>query len=115
MKLIIVTMTHCIKFGTHTWFQIKIIPVTFWDIVFLSLTLFGFVFLYYLFCDVFPDMLTCLFCILFEFFQRSKPQKYNQLELSILLSLVKNYLNCHGTRHAPSNFYIPSLSSTYFS
>ena len=57
-------MTRHIKFGTHTWFHIKIISVTYWDVVFLRLALFGFVLLYCLFCDVCSHMLTRLFCIL---------------------------------------------------
>ena len=36
------------------------------DIVIPSLALFSFVMLYYLFCDVCSDTLTCLFCILYD-------------------------------------------------
>ena len=41
-SLIIVSMTQHIKFRTHTYFQIKIIQVTSWDILIPSLTLFVF-------------------------------------------------------------------------
>ena len=64
-KLIIATMTCRIKLGSHTYFQVKILPVTSLDIVITSLALFGFVLLYYLFCDVCSDILICLFYILY--------------------------------------------------
>ena len=37
------TMTRCIKFGSHTLFQLKTIPVTSLDIVIPILEIFGFV------------------------------------------------------------------------
>ena len=67
-KIIISAMMRFIKLGSRTYFEIKIIPVTSLDIVIPSLSLFGFVLLYYLFCDVCSEMLTCLFCILFNFY-----------------------------------------------
>ena len=55
-RLIIVTMTRHIKFGTNAYFLVKTIPVTYWDIVFIRLALFGFVLILYWFL-VF--LLTC--------------------------------------------------------
>ena len=74
---------------------------------------------YFLLCCLFPcgvcfEMLTCLFCILFEFFSKDQNyKKYNQLELLILLSPTKNYPNLRRTHHATSDSYTPFLS--YFS
>ena len=65
-----------VKLGSHTWFHIKIIPVTSLDITILSLALFGFVLLYYYFCDVCSDMLTCLFCIMFFFSDQNGKKFY---------------------------------------
>ena len=39
------------------------------------LVLFGFFLLYYLFCDIFSDMLTCLFYIMLGFFLTIKITK----------------------------------------
>ena len=64
----IATMTHHIKLSSHTYFHMKIIPITYLDIVIPSLALLTSVLLYYLFCDVCYKMLTCLFCILFNLF-----------------------------------------------
>ena len=73
-------MMRCIKLGSHTQFQIKIIPVSYLDIVIPSLALFGCVLLYYYFYGVCSDMLTCLFCIQF-FFQRSKLQRIRSIRI----------------------------------
>ena len=53
----------------------KKIPVTSLDIAIPSLSIFGFMLLYYLFCDVCSDMLTCVFCIMFELFSNDKNDK----------------------------------------
>ena len=48
-----------------------------------------FVLLYYLFCGVCSDMLTCVFFIMFNSFSNDQNyKKYYRLELSILLSLI---------------------------
>ena len=84
-------MMCCVKLSSHTQFHIKIIIVTSLDIETPSLVLSGFVLLYYLFCDVCSDMLTCLLCIMFDFFSNNQNcKKYNQFELLKLLSPTKN-------------------------
>ena len=48
-------MMRRIKLGYHTWFQIKMVPVTSLHIVITSLALSGFVLLCYYYCGVFSD------------------------------------------------------------
>ena len=101
---------HLIRFSYI--FQIKIRPVTSSYIVIPILALFGFVLLYYYFCGVCFDMLTCLFCILIGGFATIKLQKMQLIRIiKILLSLTNNNLNHHQTHHAPSGWYIRFLSS----
>ena len=55
------------------------IPLTSLDIVLPSLVQFGFMLLYYYFCDVCSNMLTSLFCMLFVFFNDKDYKKYDWL------------------------------------
>ena len=98
-NLIIDMMMLSIKLGSHAWFQIKIITVNSLYVVIIGLALFGFVLVHYLFCDVFYGMFTCLFCILFEFFYRSKLQKIRSIRIINNIIPNKKNHNRHGTCH----------------
>ena len=67
-------MNRCIKIRTHKKFQIKIIPGTSWDVVFLRLSLFGFVLLY-IFLLYLIWYVDILFCIMFGLFLRTRVTK----------------------------------------
>ena len=118
-RLIIAIVTHSIKLGSHTWFQIKRIPVTSLDMVVPSLALFDFVLLNYYFCDIFPDMLAFLFCILFRFFHTIKITKIRSIiMIKLLLSLTNNNPNRYVTHYAhyySSITYLSYLSPFRFS
>ena len=108
-------MTRHIKLGTHTWFQIKMRPVTSLDIEIPSLALYSFVFLYYLFCYFCSDRLTCLFYILFDFFLRIEITKI--LLIIITDTIIANKNQSQLSRNSLFRFMIPPLllsTLTYF-
>ena len=98
-------MIRHITLGSQTTFQIKIIPVTSLDIVILSLTIFGFMFLYYYVCDDCSDMLTCLFFIMF-FFSAIKITKILSIKIINTITYTKNNSSVTGLRDDNGQFLL---------
>ena len=70
-----------------------------------SLALFGFVLLYYYFCDVCSDIQTWIFYIMLDFFSSDQNyKKYDQLELSILLLIQKTTPTVTGLKYQNGQF-----------
>ena len=65
---------HLMRFS-YICLDFKIRQVTSLDILIPGLAIFIFVMLYYLFYDICSDMLTCVFCIMFEFFSNDQNYK----------------------------------------
>ena len=105
-------MNRCIKIRTHTKFQIKITPGTSWDVVFLRLSLLGFV-LPYIFLLYLIWYVDILFCIMFGLFLRTRVTK-NTINYNYRYYYhLQKKPNCPGNRRATSDSSIPSLSSFY--